>query len=89
MLLAALAILTLRRAPEGLALIGAVVAEFVAGTAGQNTGLASRILESSFRNEIPRMFAALFLVSVLGVGIFLITAWLSRAVLGHWPVSVG
>ena len=62
----------------GLALIGAVVAEFVAGTAGQNTGLASRILESSFRNEIPRMFAALFLVSVLGVIIFLATSWLSN-----------
>lgn len=71
----------------GLALIGAVVAEFVAGTAGQNTGLASRILESSFRSEIPRMFAALFLVSVLGVVIFLVTAWLSRAVLGHWHES--
>ncbi|WP_264214420.1 ABC transporter permease [Leisingera thetidis] len=71
----------------GLALIGAVVAEFVAGTAGQNTGLASRILESSFRNEIPRMFAALFLVSVLGIIIFLATSWLSRAVLGHWHES--
>lgn len=71
----------------GLSLIGAVVAEFVAGTAGQNTGLASRILESSFRNEIPRMFAALFLVSMLGVVIFLITSWLSRAVLGHWHES--
>ena len=71
----------------GLSLIGAVVAEFVAGTAGQNTGLASRILESSFRNEIPRMFAALFLVSVLGVGIFLATSWLSNLVLGHWPES--
>lgn len=71
----------------GLALIGAVVAEFVAGTAGQNTGLASRILESSFRNEIPRMFAALFLVSVLGIVIFLATSWLSRAVLGRWHES--
>ncbi|MGD9480097.1 UNVERIFIED_ORG: ABC transporter permease (plasmid) [Roseateles sp. XES5] len=71
----------------GLSLIGAVVAEFVAGTAGQNTGLASRILESSFRNEIPRMFAALFLVSVLGVGIFLVTSWLSNLVLGHWHES--
>ena len=71
----------------GLALIGAVVAEFVAGTAGQNTGLASRILESSFRNEIPRMFAALFLVSMLGIVIFLATSWLSRAVLGHWHES--
>lgn len=71
----------------GLALIGAVVAEFVAGTAGQNTGLASRILESSFRNEIPRMFAALFLVSVLGIVIFLVTSWLSRLVLGRWHES--
>lgn len=71
----------------GLALIGAVVAEFVAGTAGSSTGLASRILESSFRNEIPRMFAALAMVSALGVAIFLITAWLSRRVLGHWHES--
>ena len=68
----------------GLSLIGAVVAEFVAGAAGQNTGLASRILESSFRNEIPRMFAALLLVSLLGITIFLITSWLSNLVLGHW-----
>jgi len=71
----------------GLSLIGAVVAEFVAGTAGQSTGLASRILESSFRNEIPRMFAALLLVSVLGIVIFLATSWLSRAVLGRWHES--
>jgi len=71
----------------GLSLIGAVVAEFVAGTAGQSTGLASRILESSFRNEIPRMFAALFLVSLLGIVIFLFTSWLSRLVLGRWHES--
>ena len=71
----------------GLSLIGAVVAEFVAGTAGQNTGLASRILESSFRFEIPRMFAALFLVSVLGISIFLLTSLLSHMVLGHWHES--
>lgn len=71
----------------GLSLIGAVVSEFVAGTAGANTGLASRILESSFRNEIPRMFAALVLVSLLGIAIFFITAWASRRVLGHWHES--
>ena len=71
----------------GLALIGAVVAEFVAGTAGQNTGLASRIIESSFRSEIPRMFAALVLVSLLGIIIFLLTSWASRKVLGHWHES--
>lgn len=71
----------------GLSLIGAVVAEFVAGAAGQNTGLASRIIESSFRSEIPRMFAALVLVSMLGIAIFLMTSWLSRRVLGHWHES--
>ncbi|MFN3846328.1 MAG: ABC transporter permease [Paracoccaceae bacterium] len=71
----------------GLSLIGAVVAEFVAGAAGKNTGLASRIIESSFRNEIPRMFAALVLVSLLGVVIFLLTTWASRRVLGHWHES--
>jgi NitT/TauT family transport system permease protein len=71
----------------GLSLIGAVVAEFVAGAAGQNTGLASRIIESSFRSEIPRMFAALVLVSLLGIVIFLLTSWLSRLVLGHWHES--
>lgn len=71
----------------GLALIGAVVAEFVAGTAGQHTGLASRIIESSFRSEIPRMFAVLVLVSLLGIAIFLLTSWASRRVLGHWHES--
>ena len=71
----------------GLALIGAVVAEFTAGTAGRETGLASRILESSFRTEIPMMFAALFLVSLLGVLIFLVFALLSKRVLGHWHES--
>ncbi|SFM32679.1 ABC transporter permease [Variovorax sp. OV329] len=71
----------------GLSLIGAVVAEFTAGTAGRETGLASRILESSFRTEIPMMFAALFLVSLLGIVIFLVFAGLSRMVLGHWHES--
>ena len=71
----------------GLALIGAVVAEFVAGTAGQHTGLASRIIESSFRSECPGMFAARVLVSLLGIVIFLLTSWASRKVLGHWHES--
>lgn len=71
----------------GLSLIGAVVAEFTAGTAGRETGLASRILESSFRTEIPMMFAALLLVSLLGILIFIVFAALSRLVLGHWHES--
>ncbi len=71
----------------GLSLIGAVVAEFTAGTAGKETGLASRILESSFRTEIPMMFAALLLVSLLGIVIFVTFAALSKMILGHWHES--
>ena len=71
----------------GLSLIGAVVAEFVAGAAGAGTGLATRILEASFRSEIPRMFAALVLNSLCGVVIFLFFSWLSKRVLGHWHES--
>jgi NitT/TauT family transport system permease protein len=71
----------------GLSLIGAVVAEFTAGAAGRNTGLASRILESSFRTEIPMMFAALLLVSLLGIVIFVVFAALAKLLLGHWHES--
>src|SRR6185312_3950851 len=54
----------------GLALIGAVVAEFVAGTGGSASGLAYRILESGYRLQIPRMFAALLLISLSGIDLF-------------------
>ncbi len=57
----------------GLALIAAVVAEFAAGSAGAGSGLAFRLLEAQFRLNIPRLFAALFLLSCLGVVIFAIT----------------
>lgn len=71
----------------GLSLIGAVVAEFTAGAAGRETGLASRILEASFRTEVPKMFAALLLVSLTGVAIFLTFNLLSRLLLGRWHES--
>jgi NitT/TauT family transport system permease protein len=71
----------------GLSLIGAVVAEFTAGAAGKQTGLASRILEASFRTEIPKMFAALVLVSLTGVMIFLLFNMVSKLVLGKWHES--
>jgi NitT/TauT family transport system permease protein len=72
------------RIAGGLALIGAVVAEFAAGAAGRETGLASRILEASFRTEIPKMFAALVLVSVVGIAIFAVFDLLARRLLGRW-----
>ena len=55
------------RISGGLALIGAVVAEFVAGTGGAETGLAFRILEAGYRLAIPRLFAALLMLSLTGI----------------------
>jgi NitT/TauT family transport system permease protein len=71
----------------GLSLIGAVTAEMVAGAAGRETGLASRILEASFRTETPKMFAALALLVATGVMIFVGFNWLSRRLLGRWHTS--
>ena len=70
----------------GLALIGAVVAEFVAGS-GTGAGLAWRIVESANRLNIPRMFAALILLSVLGIVIFLLMAGLQNLLLRRWHES--
>jgi NitT/TauT family transport system permease protein len=71
----------------GLALIGAVVAEFVAGTGGSASGLAYRILESGYRLEIPRMFAALILISMSGIAIFGLTSTITYFALRHWHES--
>ncbi|MEO0679684.1 MAG: ABC transporter permease subunit [Pseudomonadota bacterium] len=71
----------------GLSLIGAVVAEFAAGTGGRASGLAFRILESSYRLNIPRMFAALFLIALTGVLIFAILSFVSHLCLRKWHES--
>ncbi|MBN8491197.1 MAG: ABC transporter permease [Burkholderiales bacterium] len=75
------------RISSGLALIGAVVAEFVAGTGGTGTGLAYQILQSGYQLNIPRMFAALLLITVTGVLLFAAMAWLSKWALGSWHES--
>lgn len=75
------------RISGGLALIGAVVAEFVAGSGGTNSGIAYQILMAGYNLEIPRMFAALLLVTVLGIVIFVVLATISSALLGSWHES--
>jgi NitT/TauT family transport system permease protein len=75
------------RISGGLALIGAVVAEFVAGTGGAETGLAFRILESGYRLQIPRMFAALVLLSVTGIAIYGVLSLVSWLLLRRWHES--
>ncbi|MYM24199.1 ABC transporter permease subunit [Duganella sp. FT135W] len=71
----------------GLALIGAVVAEFVAGTGGTGAGLAYQILQAGFALNIPRLFAALFLITLSGVALFGVMAMVTRLTLSHWHES--
>ena len=75
------------RISSGLALIGAVVAEFVAGTGGTGTGLAYQILQAGYQLNIPRMFAALLLIALTGVLLFVLMAGCSNWVLGGWHES--
>ena len=77
------------RIAGGLSLIGAVVAEIAAGSAGAGSGLAYRIAESGYRLNIPRMFAALVLLSVAGIVIFYLLALVNYLALRRWPIEVG
>jgi NitT/TauT family transport system permease protein len=71
----------------GLSLIGAIVAELAAGASGQGAGLAYRIVEAGFRLDIPRMFAALALISMAGLAIYGALAALSHVLLRRWHES--
>jgi len=75
------------RIAGGLSLVGAVVAEIAAGAAGAGSGLAYRISESGYRLNIPRMFAALVLLSVVGILIYFALSFLSHLMLRRWHES--
>ena len=75
------------RVATALALIGAVVAEFVAGTGGTRSGLAYQILQAGLQLKIPRLFAALFLITATGIVLFLAVSGLSRLALRRWHES--
>jgi NitT/TauT family transport system permease protein len=75
------------RVASGLALIGAVVAEFVAGTGGQGAGLAYQILMAGIQLNVPRLFAALVLITLAGIVLYLAVGLLAHLVLAHWHES--
>jgi NitT/TauT family transport system permease protein len=79
--------LTGLRIAGGLSLIGAVVAEIAAGSAGAGSGLAYRIAESGYRLNIPRMFAAVVLISATGIVIFMLFSLLAHLLLRRWHES--
>lgn len=71
----------------GLALIGTIGGELAAGASGRETGIAFRIIEAGYRLEIPRMFAALALVSAAGIALFVALSGLSHLLLRNWHES--
>lgn len=75
------------RIAGGLALVGAVVGEIAAGSAGAGSGLAWRIMEAGHRVNIPRMYAALLLLALAGVAIFALFSWLQNLALRRWHPS--
>lgn len=75
------------RISGGLALIGTVVAEMVAGTSGTRSGLASRLLEASYRLELARALACFVLLSATGFVLYLVLDALSQRLLRHWHES--
>jgi NitT/TauT family transport system permease protein len=75
------------RISGGLALIGAIVAEFVAGSGGAALGLGTLILEAGYRLQIARMFAALFLITASGVAIFALLTLVQHLALRRWHES--
>jgi len=75
------------RIATGLSLIGAVVAEMAAGSAGAGSGLAYRMIESQYRLNIPRLFAALVLLAIVGIMLFLLMAAVSHLALRRWHES--
>jgi NitT/TauT family transport system permease protein len=75
------------RISGGLALIGAIAAEFVAGTGGQGSGLAFQVLQAGYQMNMPRLFAALILISIAGLSIYLALAYVSHLALRRWHES--
>jgi NitT/TauT family transport system permease protein len=75
------------RIAGGLSLVGAVAAEIAAGSAGAGSGLAFRIMESEYRLNIPRLFAALLLLSAAGIAIFYLLALINYFALRRWHES--
>jgi len=75
------------RIAGGLSLIGAVVAELVAGSGGIGVGLAGLIQEAGYRLNIARMFAALILIAATGIAIFGLLSFMSHMLLRKWHES--
>jgi NitT/TauT family transport system permease protein len=75
------------RVAGGLAVIGAIVGEFVAGFSERGAGLGIRILESYRLLRTDLLFAYVFCACMLGLALFGFTNWFGFRVMRKWHPS--
>ena len=75
------------RISGGLALVGAIGAEFVVGSGGQELGLAYKLLMAAYNQETAKLFAALFVVSGFGLTIHFLLAFIERTALTRLRIA--
>jgi NitT/TauT family transport system permease protein len=75
------------RVAAGLAVIGAVVGEFVASYAGDDAGIGMLALTYARESRTDRLFAAVGLASLVGLALFAMVNVASRLALRRWHVS--
>ncbi|MBU2774848.1 ABC transporter permease [Acidithiobacillus ferrooxidans] len=75
------------RISSGLALVGAVVGGFVAGSTGGNSGIAYDILQDGYNLEVSQLFASVFLLAVTGIAFFAFISMVNWRVLHRWHES--
>jgi NitT/TauT family transport system permease protein len=80
-------IMTGLRISAGLAVIGAIVGEFIAGIGGRGGGIGFVITEAAGRLRMPYLFAAALTSSLLGIAIFVMVSYASARFLRHWHES--
>jgi NitT/TauT family transport system permease protein len=80
-------IMTGLRISSGLAIIGAIVGEFVGGIAGHKGGLGYVLTAAAIRLDMPYLFAAAFASAMLGIAIFAVVSFVQNLALRNWHES--
>ena len=80
-------IMTGLRIASGLAVIGAVVGEFVAGELGDQRGLGIVIMVAAKQAELPLLFAAVILASLLGIAMLAAVGVAAHLLMHRWHVA--
>jgi NitT/TauT family transport system permease protein len=80
-------VMTGLRISSGLAVIGAIVGEFIAGIGGLRGGLGYVIISAANRLDMAYLFASALTSSLLGIIIFIGISLVTTRFLRHWHES--